>query len=66
MHMFTAAARGEGVGILGPQALQATTPRAADEGRMVLYNKKFLHVLTRTADVVGLGDNYLCLLQKPR
>jgi 2-polyprenyl-3-methyl-5-hydroxy-6-metoxy-1,4-benzoquinol methylase len=31
-----------------------------------LYRAKVFHVATRAADGVGLGDNYLCLLQKPR
>lgn len=32
----------------------------------LLYRAKVFHVVTRLADMSGLGDNYLCFLQKPR
>lgn len=31
----------------------------------LLYRIKLFHMVTRLADVIGLGDNFLCILRKP-
>lgn len=45
-----------------PNVISASSRRLGE----VLYRAKVFHIVTRMADFSGLGDNYLCVLQKPR
>jgi SAM-dependent methyltransferase len=66
MHMFTRPPEAKASAFWDPRRSRRRLPEQPTKAGWWLYNHKFLHVVTRTADVVGLGDNYLCLLQKPR
>lgn len=45
-----------------PLVIPALPRRLGD----LLYRARVFHVVTRFADASGLGDNYLCFLQKPQ
>ncbi len=47
-----------------PKRSPLKLPRLPKRIGKVLYRAKVFHVVTRIADSLGHGDNYLCLLRK--
>ena len=64
LQLFSCPPRGVPAPFWDPKRSPLKVPRLPKRIGRVLYRAKVFHVVTRIADSLGQGDNYLCLLRK--
>lgn len=65
MHLLSCPPPGEASPFWDPGRSAGHMPRGANRVGRMLEKTKLFHILTRLTDVLGLGDNLLCILRKP-
>jgi hypothetical protein len=65
LHLWSYPKFGQASAFWDPHRARRKLSRIAYAAGLLLYKAKLLHLITRLADGLGIGDNLVCTLRKP-